>query len=128
MTDCKSCFEDLTKINKVYYRINNKKNWLESKYCCNCVTYLQNTAWKIFTDQVTKADCKKALKKILDVGPPINLRDKNGFPDPIDNTKLTEIDELLFYDNIIKPAKLKDSLVGQERINYISFLENFKFT
>ena len=47
-----------------------------------CVTYLLNISWNLFTEQVKKADCKKALAKLLEVGPPIKLRDKTGFPNP----------------------------------------------
>ena len=125
---CKSCFDDLVNDNMVKYQINNNNTWLLSNYCETCVNYLINNSWKIFKDSVEKADCKKALNKILEVGPPINLRDKGGFPNPIDNNLLTEVDKLLFCrENIIKSAKLKDSLIGNEREQYITFLKNFEF-
>tara|TARA_Y100000389_G_C17390754_1_gene479755 strand:+ start:572 stop:952 length:381 start_codon:yes stop_codon:yes gene_type:complete len=125
--ECQCCFEDLILSNKVFYRINNEKEWMLSNYCKNCVLYLQNKSWGIFQDQVKEADCKKALQKILEVGPPINIRDKNGFPNPLDPTKLTEIDELKINDEI-KTAKLTGSFTGKQRTDYITFLENFKFT
>ena len=125
---CQCCFDDITNENMVKYQINNNSKWLTSNYCETCVNFLQETSWKIFTDQVEKADCKKALQKILDVGPPINLRDKSGFPNPLDNNLLTEIDKLfLCSENKEKSAKLKGSLIGKDRENYILFLNNFKF-
>ena len=125
---CQCCFDDITDENMVKYQINGKNDWLTSNYCETCVIFLQETSWKIFTDQVEKADCKKALQKILDVGPPINLRDKSGFPNPIDNNLLTEIDKLFFCsENKEKSAKLIGSLTGKKRYEYITFLENFKF-
>ena len=125
---CLSCFDDLDETNMVKYQINNNKTWLSSYYCETCVNYLINNSWKIFKDSVEKADCKKALNKILEVGPPINLRDKCGFPNPIDNNLLTEVDNILFCkENKITSAKLKDSLEGIEREKYINFLKNFEF-
>lgn len=125
---CQSCFDEIDETNMVKYQINNNHEWLLSNYCETCVNYLLNTSWKIFKDQVEKADCKKALQKILDVGPPTNLRDRVGFPNPIDKTKLTEIDNLFFCNNKeIKSAKLKGSLIGKEKDKYIEFLKNFKF-
>ena len=127
MTECKSCFDDIT--NAVKYRIHKKQQWHTSYYCETCVKYLIDNSWKIFTDQVKQADCKKALDKLVEVGPPINLRDRTGFPDPENKEQLTEIDELLFCsNNHIHTAKLKGSLTGQERIDYIHFLKSFKFT
>ena len=128
MTECKSCFDDINDVNKVQYRINQTKKWYNSNYCETCVTYLLNISWTIFTEQVEKADCKKALAKILEVGPPINLRDKTGFPNPNNSTLLTEIDELFFCSKKkIIDAKLKGSLIGNKRTEYIQFLQNFKF-
>ena len=112
----------------VKYQINNNTTWHLSNYCESCVYYLLNTSWKIYTDQVKQADCKKALQKLIDVGPPINLRDRVGFPNPLDKTKLTEIDNLMFLKNKkIISAKLKDSLSGEKRTEYIKFFKNFKF-
>ena len=126
--ECKSCFDDITLENKVSYRIHNNTKWLPSYYCEQCTRFLLSTSWKIFTDQVKEADCKRALQKILEVGPPINLRDKTGFPDPHDNSKLTEINELLFSNGEQISAKLKGSFTGKKRQEYITFLENFKFS
>ncbi len=128
MIECKSCFDNITEKNKVKYTINQKKEWHNSKYCEMCVTYLLNISWNLFTEQVEKADCKKALAKILEVGPPINLRDKIGFPNPNNPDILTEIDTLFFCSNkTIKDAKLKGSFTGNKRKEYITFLHNFKF-
>ena len=126
---CSSCFDEIDNNNMVKYKVKSEnKQWLISNYCENCVHYVINTSWKIFTDSVEKADCKKSLQKILDVGPPINIRDKVGFPDPNNKETLTEIHSLLFCrNNTIQSAKLKGSLTGIERNNYIKLLENFKF-
>lgn len=125
---CQCCFEEIVNENMVKYQINQNNEWLVCNYCDQCVIYLQNTSWKIYTDQVKQADCKKALTKLIDVGPPINLRDRVGFPNPLDKHKLTEIDNLMFCkNNEIKSAKLKDSLIGTEREKYIEFIKNFKF-
>ena len=126
---CGCCFDEIDNNNMVKYKINSHDSqWLISNYCENCVNYIISTSWKIFTDSVEKADCKKSLQKILDVGPPINIRDKVGFPDPNNKDNLTEIDSLLFCRNKqIKSAKLDGSLEGVDRDNYIKLLENFKF-
>ena len=125
---CQCCFEEIVNENMVKYQINQNNEWLVCNYCDQCVIYLQNKSWKIYTDQVKQADCKKALIKLIDVGPPVNLRDRVGFPNPLDKHKLTEIDNLMFCkNNEIKSAKLKDSLIGNEREKYIEFIKNFKF-
>ena len=126
---CQCCFDEITEEdNMVKYQINQNPEWLISNYCETCVDYLQNKSWKIFTDSVEKADCRKALQKILEVGPPINLRDRAGFPNPNDNNLLTEIDKLYYCsEKKEKSAKVIGSLIGVEREKYITFLENFKF-
>lgn len=125
---CKCCFDDITNDNMVKYQINGKNTWLTCNYCEMCVDYLQKTSWKIFTDQVEKADCKKALQRILEDGPPINLRDKGGFPNPVNKELLTEIDKLFFCSlNEEVSPKVTGSFTGKKREEYITFLENFKF-
>ena len=126
---CQSCFDDITNENMVKYKINNDSKWLTSNYCESCVDYLQENSWKIFTDQVEKADCKKALQKILMLDLLLIYVINQDFLSPLDNNLLTEIDKLfLCSENKEKSAKLKGSLIGKDREDYILFLfENFKF-
>ena len=61
---CGCCFDEIDNNSMVKYKINSQdEKWLVSTYCENCVNYVISTSWKIFTDSVEKADCKKSLQK-----------------------------------------------------------------
>jgi len=64
-------------------------------------------------DSLANSNCAKEQKALLTRGPPVNLFDKNGFPEAGDN----EIFSLLiFSEDAPRSAKLEGSLLGEERL------------
>ena len=127
MNECVSCFSDITDENKVKYRINKSKEWHDCKYCEYCVKFLLENSWNIYVNEIKNTDCKKTLASLIKIGPPINLRDKTGFPNPKNTNLVKEVDELYFCSTQkTHSAKLKGSYIGKQRQDYIFFLNNFK--
>jgi len=110
--DCVCCFEPFEGSNKVDYQNHVDDSWRQSPYCLDCITHLQNTNWDKYINDVTKADCKASLRRALEDGPPIYIRDKAFETEGINNTG--EIFQLRCEGKVIS-AKLKGSLEGDER-------------
>lgn len=129
--NCLCCFDTIEKENIVLYKYDQSHDWKMSKYCKSCVILLLNTQWEKYKNGL-KDDCKKTVKNLIIAGPPINIKDKFGFPNSNDD-KNKESDEvqLLQYDGKIQCAKLVDSLIGEEREQFWnelkSLLEHFDF-
>ena len=118
-TDCLCCLEEITKSNFVKYKFDlEAEEWLESKYCKDCVILLLNTQWKTYLDGL-KDDCKKTVKNLIISGPPINIKDKDGFPGE-DNKEV----QILYYDDSEQRAKLNGTLEGEDREKYWNELKS----
>jgi len=128
--DCIACCCPIDKELYSEFRYNSNQTWIPSRYCWDCIQYMIKNKWQDYLDGITKADCSKALERLIIGGPPINLRDPVGFYDP-DPDKHEEIQNGMFrnkdtslevfefkYQNQIYPAKLDNSLIGDERIKW----------
>src|SRR5579871_1838678 len=84
--DCKFCTDEITKDNYVLYTdhlVNesvlenniNSVEWKRCIYCSDCIVILLNESWNNYLNKVKQADCASALKRLIDEGPPINLKD-----------------------------------------------------
>jgi hypothetical protein len=117
VVNCSSCWEDITATNYVEYfptpsieEHAEPVQWTMSKYCEDCVKYLLQTQWKIYTDALAKTTCKAEQRRLLKRGPPINLRDDEALPCP----EKGEVQSLWFLsDGLEHSAKLEGSLVGE---------------
>lgn len=110
--ECASCYEEFDNSNTVEYQNRPDGNWIKSPYCSECIQYLLDTGWAKYMTDVKKADCKASLRRALQEGPPVNLRD-NVFKRENENDT-GEIYQLK-YSGTIQSAKLKDSLEGESR-------------
>jgi hypothetical protein len=78
--DCAVCCEDLTSDNFVEYQASAGSEWLKAPYCEGCIeSYFVEKLWQKYMDDLAKADCAAALKRVLTTPPPMNVRDA-GFP------------------------------------------------
>eukprot|EP00918_Siedleckia_nematoides_P039286 GHVU01085452.1.p1 GENE.GHVU01085452.1~~GHVU01085452.1.p1 ORF type:complete len:154 (+),score=24.19 GHVU01085452.1:344-805(+) len=111
---CQICFEDFSEANYAKYTTaNNDKTWHGSLFCSDCIKRLIETQFGVYCKEIQQTDCMKTLRSLLERGPPINVRDKYGFPEAGDE----EVGLLCFSsDKAVHPAKLKDSVTGPERM------------
>lgn len=108
---CKCCFGDMDKDVYAFYQENKDEDWYSSNYCKDCITQMLGNGWNIYVEQIKKADCKAALLKLIERGPPINLRDKLAFP--CENPQCEVY--AFYFDDKVQSAKLKDSFTGKKR-------------
>ncbi len=128
--DCIACCCPIDEDLYSEFRYDPNQKWIQSRYCWDCIQYMLKNKWQDYVDGITKADCASALERLINGGPPINLRDPVGFYDP-DPNKHDEIQKGIFrnkdvslevfelrYQNNIYPAKLDNSLTGDERLKW----------
>jgi hypothetical protein len=127
--NCASCWEDISPENYAEYLPFPPANkdevpvqWMMAKYCQDCIKYLVKTQWTNYTSALAKTTCKAEQRRLLNRGPPINLRDNEAMPCPDDG----EVMMLWFMsDGHEHSAKLEGSLVGEEREKF--WLEQKEF-
>lgn len=127
LQDCLVCCSPIDTQLYSEFRYHQEQEWIPSRYCWDCIQYLLKTRWQDYCDSITKADCAVALDRLIQNGPPINLRDPVGFYDP-EPSKHEEIQPGMFrnkdvslevyefkYCNNVLTAKLEGSLTGNKR-------------
>jgi hypothetical protein len=118
---CACCWDDISASNYVEYlpypheENNHNPTWQASKFCEMCVEVLLSSQWSTYVNALQSTKCKAEQRRLLTVGPPINIKDKNALPCPNDG----EVN-LLWYMSTQdeKSGKLKDSLTGAARDAY----------
>ena len=77
-------------------------------YVCHCLCQFQK-----YMDGVQNTDCEREQRALLSRGPPIRVRDKNGFPECGDE----EVGRLwLWGEGRVHEGKLDGCVEGEERI------------
>lgn len=112
------CFDTFT---EVKYKDAPNGQWMDSKYCSSCIQHLIDTQWETYTDNIKTEKCKVALKRLIDTGPPINLRDSLVFPC---SNERNEVYEFLINGEIFS-AKVKCPLSDEELTEYCNELRRF---
>lgn len=109
---CVICFDDLTDENIVSYKRYGDANYIKSDCCNNCVKHLIETSWNNYMNSIKKADCEAEMKRLIEHGPPVNLRCMSFLTVDINGEKIKPDEEFesLYFDNQIQSAKLKGSL------------------
>lgn len=111
---CSCCWDDITTENNNYveYRAVASGDWLPSGYCQGCIEVLLSSQWQNYIKSLETTTCKAEMRRLLERGPPINIRDPKALPCPNDG----EVFELWYQsDNQVHSAKLTGSLEGKER-------------
>jgi hypothetical protein len=123
MDPCKMCFEDITELLNVKYKLSEIDEFKNFVYCSECLELLIDNQWEKYVTNLKKVDCEKSLLSLVNDGPPMNFRDTH-----IEDNK--EIYEF-YYNDKIYSAKLKGSLDENERkelhnklINIVTNLQN----
>jgi len=70
--------------------------------------------WANYLEQIAKADCAAALRRVLNGPPPINVKDQ-GFPCEGEGATGEVYQFWYASDNEVHCAKLMGSLIGTER-------------
>ncbi|KYN96087.1 hypothetical protein PGSY75_1449800 [Plasmodium gaboni] len=119
---CLICYDDIDESNYIEYKTDEHSKWYPSKFCLNCTGILIDSQYEKYINSVQKSECLKEQTSLLKLGPPINVKDKNGYPESDDK----EIYSLWYFcDKKIHSAKLKGSLMGEERMKLWNELKNF---
>jgi hypothetical protein len=113
ITECVVCCDTIDEKTFVLYKDQKEGEWKSSSFCSSCVKHMIKTSWKTYVDKIEKADCADALKKSVNIGPPINFRDQGV---PCEN-KTKEV-QSFYYDGESQSAKLEGSLIGEERTKW----------
>lgn len=109
---CACCFDDLSSENYVEYRVSETAEWLACKYCQTCTETIQGSQYQTYLDNVEKATCAAALRRLLTAGPPLYLKDKEALPVP----EGADVVELWYAsDGQIHSAKLPGAPEGAAR-------------
>jgi len=109
------CCDELTPENYVEYQAVANGPWLPAMYCQACTEeHFINAQWGRYLENIAKADCAAALRRVLSAPPQINIKDQ-GFKCEGEGSN-GEVYALWYAsDQAVHSAKLKDSLVGEER-------------
>ncbi|CZU00193.1 hypothetical protein PFAG_05589 [Plasmodium falciparum Santa Lucia] len=119
---CLICYDDIDESNYIEYKTDEHSKWYPSKFCLTCTGILIDSQYEKYINSVQKSECLKEQTSLLKMGPPINVKDKNGYPQSDDK----EIYSLWYFcDKKIHSAKLKGSLMGEERMKLWNELKNF---
>lgn len=118
--ECASCCDNITMYNYALYKDNEITNWKKCLYCSTCIKGMIKTQWKQYIDNIKTVDCKVALNRLLEQGPPINFRDSVI---KCDNEK-SEVYKF-YFDNQEQSAKLENSLIGEEREKWLIEHKNY---
>jgi hypothetical protein len=114
-SDCVFCCESLTQENYVEYRAIPNGPWLPSVYCELCIqmNFIEKQ-WQTYLDNIDKADCAAALRRVIGQPPPMNVKDAGL---PCKDNGLNEEVQLFWFasDGETHSAKLVGSLEGQAR-------------
>jgi len=123
--ECVFCCEDLTSDNYVEYRAAPSALWYPSVYCQLCLeSQFIEKQFQTYLENIAKADCAAALKRVITNPPPINVKDpglpcteeQGGGVEGGDERGNGEVEKFWFLsDGKEHSAKLKGSLLGEER-------------
>ena len=71
--DCACCFEDIDI--KIKYRDRPEGEWKECPYCKECILYMKEHQFLDYVKQVEQETCEKSLKRLIEMGPPLKVRE-----------------------------------------------------
>ena len=114
--ECIICLSDYTLIK---YREKDGE-WLESPYCETCINHFIETQWDNYVKTVKSETCKKSLKRMIDAGVPLYVKESVGMP--VNNSE--GIYEFMFGNKVIS-GKLKGVYEGDELIEFEKFLSDY---
>lgn len=111
---CLICFDDIEIDNIVWFTFdpinisNNQLTWKRFPYCIDCINHLKATQWDEYIESVRNADCERALRNLIELGPPKNIRDASI-------TENREISAFRINEQII--SAILDNALTMEEIN-----------
>ena len=109
-TSCMSCWDEVDAANYVEFKASADSLWKASGFCVVCIEHLLQSQWDIYTSALAKTTCKAEQRRLLKVGPPINIKDATALPCPDGG----EVYSLWFKrDGEEHSAKLDGSLTGE---------------
>jgi len=125
--ECLCCFGDLDETCYVEYKASEMGAWLPSKFCEMCVQHLLSTLFKKYKDSLANSTCQAEMRRLVESGPPVNLKDTTALPCEEDSdNKNGEVHSLWYMsDGKVHSAQLEGALVGAEREAYWQEIKAF---
>ena len=120
--DCTLCYNEIEHI--VMYKKNTFDKWYETTVCMDCILHLKATQYGDYLNNVQTTDCKRTLKRLLDMGPPIWVSDEHIFK----NVNCEQNEHVIQFkcNGEVTPAKLDGSVDGIEREQLWESLKNLR--
>lgn len=120
--ECSICYDELCSDNSLEYQtLNNSMEWYPAYFCTDCTSVLQATQFQKYCSDLQATLCAREQRALLARGPPINLHDRNGFPEAGDG----EISKLRQASN--KQVSFSESIslrVFSKLVVFRRFLQN----
>ena len=101
--ECPVCFDTIEKV--VYYTTDGE-TWLQHKYCFACLKDIKDNAWRMYIDNIKKADCERSLKTCLQYGIPDKLT--------VDSTLIMPVMQALMVGDALVPTKLDKTISDED--------------
>jgi len=77
-------------------------------------------------DRVQKSDCEAELRRLMEIGPPVYIKDNHGFPLDEGDTHIVKL--WFAADNDERSSKLTGAVEGAEREELWETLKSFSVT
>ena len=109
--DCSLCYNEIE--NPVMYKKNTFDKWYGTTVCLDCILYLKRTQYNDYLNNVQTTDCKRTLKRLLEIGPPMWVNDEHIFK----NVDYNQDEHIIEFkcNHEITSARLDGSVDGDER-------------
>lgn len=122
MHECITCLDEYE---SVEYKEKDGE-WLNSPYCERCINYFIENQWDNYVNTIKTETCKKTIRRMIDSGPPIYVKEPVGMP--CENSQ--GVYEFNFGQDVVNDqrvvsGKLKGVYEGDEMVNYKNFLMNY---
>jgi len=118
--NCVGCLNDI--VDNIFYRDKEFSPWLKSNYCSECLNYMIQNQLKHFVEKIKTENCKKSLERLIQMGPPNNIREPLGLP--CENEK-NEVYDLLINGEI-SSAKVINTLKEEELEEFNKIMNSLK--
>ena len=106
---CTFCWDDLDS-NLCYYKTSGGGEWKPSGWCVDCILLMIRSQMQGWIEGVKNATCPKELQRLIDMGPPIWLYDRQTYP-----VGEEEHVEEFKHGETVFSAKLSGAVEGVER-------------
>lgn len=119
MTECVSCLDPIS--DRIEYQDVENGEWKSCNYCKDCIEIMKQTQFLSYVNQVKSETCKKSLRRLLVLGPPVKIREPVVLPS---NNSRSEVYQFRLNNQIFS-SDLENVYTGDKMVEYLKFIENY---